>query len=271
MPWHRVFVENGRCTVADRDMQNAGRRVSPDLSPSNGTRYSQLANVLREKIYSKEWPPHTLIPSEHMLMKDFGLSRGTVRRALKVLVDEGLLVQRHGKGTFVAEPGITHAAGVHPISFAESLHEQGMDFVTNVLDKRIESAPAEIAEALEIEPGSDVMFMRRVRTVEGEPVICQESWSNLLECPGLFEEDYTQATLFDAVEKHSKRKIQYSRIRYSARIAGKEHGTLLGCDEAAAVLLLEQTIYLMDGTPIEWSHTWLKPGQSVVGSSVSRD
>ncbi len=253
------------------DRQSRNENKTPDTSPSNGTRYNQLANVLRERIYSKEWAPHALIPSEHMLMKDFGLSRGTVRRAIKVLVDEGLLVQRHGKGTFVAEPGITHAAGVHPISFAASLRAQGMDFVTNVLDKRIEPAPAEIAEALGIEPGSDVMFMRRVRTVEGEPVICQESWSNLKECPGLFYEDYTQATLFDAVERHSGRKIQVSRIRYSARIAGKEHGQLLGCDESAAVLLLEQTIYLMDGAPIEWSHTWLKPGQSVVGSSISGD
>lgn len=244
-------------------------RISLDDCPSNGTRYSQLANVLREKIYSKEWAPHTLIPSEHMLMKDSGLSRGTVRRAIKVLVDEGLLVQRHGKGTFVAEPGITHAMGVHPISFARSLHDQGLDFVTHVIEKRIEPAPAEIAQALQIEPGTDVMFMCRVRTVDEEPVICQESWSNLAQCPGLFDEDYTQVALYDAVEKHSKRKIQYSRIRYSARIAGRDHGSVLGCDETAAVLLLEQTIYLVDGAPIEWSHTWLKPGQSVVGATIN--
>ncbi len=240
-------------------------------SEAGGTRYSQLANTLREKIYSKEWAPHTLIPSEHMLMKESGLSRGTVRRAIKVLVDEGLLVQRHGKGTFVAEPGIIRAGGVHPISFAASLREQGLDFTTEVLVKRIEAAPAEIATSLGLETGSDVMYMQRVRSVAGAPVICQESWSNLAECPGLFDEDYTKEALFETVERHSGRKIQYSRIRYSARIAGQEHGKLLGCEETAAVLLLEQTIYLVDGTPIEWSHTWLRPGQSIVGASVSRD
>ena len=229
--------------------------------------YIRLADNLREKIYSKEWSTHALIPSEHMLMDEYKLSRGTVRRAIKLLVDEGLLVQRHGKGTFVAEPGIMHPAGVRPLSFGESLHKQGKDFLTNVLEKEIKPAPEDIARELAIEPNSNVMFMRRVRTVDDEPVICQESWSNLAECPGLDKLDYTQVTLFIAVQRCSKRRILYSRMRYTARIAGREHGKFLGCEESAAVLLLEQSIFLEANPPIERSFTWLKPGQSIIGIS----
>lgn len=233
--------------------------------------FLQLADILREKIYSKEWCIGTKIPSEHGLMKKYDLSRGTVRRAISTLVDEGRLVQLHGKGTFVAEPGISHAAGVRPISFAESLRMQGKPFVTHVIDKRVVAAPADVAIELMLQPGDGVMFMRRVRSVEGEPVICQESWTNLRECPGIDTVDFTEVPLFDAVQKYSKRKIQYSNMRYQALVAGREHGELLGCDESAAVLLLEQNIRLEDDTPIEWSNTWLKPGQSIVGTAYQSD
>lgn len=132
----------------------------------------QLADILREKIYSHEWVVNARIPSEHELMQQFGISRGTVRRALKSLVEEGLLVQQHGRGTFVAEPGISHPAGIRPISFAESLHRQGKAFVTHVVDKRVIPAPADVAYELDIKPATAVMFMRRVRLVDGEPVMC---------------------------------------------------------------------------------------------------
>ena len=152
-----------------------------DSTTSTEALFTQLASILREKIYSHEWQSGSRIPSEHDLMREFGLSRGTVRRAIGVLIEEGRLVQRRGKGTFVTGPGISHPAGVRPIS-AESLRRQGKDFVTHVLAKQVVSAPENVANVLDIKVGSPVMYMRRVRTVEGIPVICQESWTNLKEC-----------------------------------------------------------------------------------------
>jgi DNA-binding GntR family transcriptional regulator len=245
---------------------------TPELvKTSSAPLHVQLSDILREKIYSREWGARTQIPSEHELMGSFGLSRGTVRRAIKSLVDEGLLVQSHGRGTFVAEPGISHPAGVRPLSFAESLHEQGKDFRTNVLDEYVVQSPDDVAHELELTPGDVVLFLRRVRTVDGDPVMCQESWSNLRECPGLDKVDFTRDSAFDAVQRCSGRKIKYSKIRYTARVAGKEHGDYLGCEETAPVLVLEQTIRLVDDVPIEWSLTWLKSGQAVVGTAVQPD
>ena len=228
----------------------------------------QLSDYMREKIYAREWAMRRQIPSEHELMAQFCISRGTVRRAIKSLVGEGLLVQEHGRGTFVAENGISHPAGVRPLSFADSLHAQGKDFVTHVLVNQVLPAPQAVASELGIDVGTDVLFLRRVRTVEGEPVICQEGWFNLVACPGLEKVDFTRESAFNAVEETSGCKIVYSRIHYTARVAGKEYGGYLGCDEAAPVLMLEQTIRLEDDRAIEWNHTWLKAGQSVVGDAV---
>ena len=231
----------------------------------------QLADIIREKVYGRDWGVGSKIPSEHELMARYNLARGTVRRALALLVQEGLLVRRPGKGTFVAEPGISHAAGSRPFSFAENLHEQGKQFTTRVADSWVTPAPPDVARALETPDDADVMFLRRVRSVDGEPIMCQESWLNLNECPGLADANFEQESLFDLVERCSGRKIKFSRMTYSARVAGVDHAELLGCDEAAAVLLLEQIIRLADNRPIEWSTTWLKPGQSIVSDAVQPD
>lgn len=255
--------------VSSSEATDEGKHAASHIDKSSSTLlHIQLANLLREKIYSREWRPRKQIPSEHELMRRFSLSRGTVRHAIRSLVEEGLLTQEHGRGTFVAEPGISHPAGVRPLSFAESLHSQGKNFVTHVIDKYVVPASLDVARELELDPGDSVLFVRRIRTVDGEPVICQEGWFSLIECPGLDEVDFTVESAFDAVERCAGRKIVYSRIRYTALIAGKEYGAYLGCDESLPVLMLEQTIRLIDDRPIEWNHTWLKAGQSVVGDAI---
>lgn len=251
-----------------------GGMKSPDGVPaltSNDPIYLQLAEIMRDRIFSKRWTAGSKIPSEHEMMEVFGVARGTVRKALKSLVDEGLLVQVRGSGTYVAEPGISHPAGVRPLSFADSLREQGKEFETQVLEQSISPASVEVATELGIEEGVEAMFMRRVRTVDGEPIMCQESWLNLRECPGLLDIDYTKESLFNAVQQCSGRKIKNSHMRYSARTAGIEYGELLGCSESAALLLLEQNICLEDGVCIEWTYTWFKPGQSIVGTAEQAD
>lgn len=230
--------------------------------------HAQLSDVMRNRIYARQWVAGMRIPSEHAFMDRFGLARGTVRHAIKTLVDEGLLVQLHGRGTFVAEAGLSHPAGVRPLSFADSLREQGRDFTTQVLNQEVVSTPEDIANGLQMVPGEPSLFLRRVRYVGEEPVICQESWTNLAVVPGLDKVDFTKISGFEATETCSGQRIKYSRIRYTARVAGGEHGAYLHCDESAPLLVLEQIISFEDHTPFEWNLTWLTHGQSVVGDAV---
>jgi DNA-binding GntR family transcriptional regulator len=256
-----IFRPSGAATIASLE----GVELDKD---SSVTLHAQLSDVMRGRIYSRQWTTGTKIPSEHDLMAHFGLARGTVRRAIRTLVDEGLLVQHHGRGTFVAEAGLSHPAGVRPLSFAESLREQGKDYTTKILRQEILPAPEDIANDLQMMPGQPCLFLRRVRSVAGKPVICQESWSNLAVVPGLDKVDFTQLSGFEATEMCSGKRIKYSRIRYTARVAGKEHGEYLDCDENAPLLVLEQIISFEDHMPFEWNITWLTHGQSVVGDAV---
>ena len=72
--------------------------------------YQQLYDLLLDQIRSGVYPPGSKIPSEEELCKTYDLSRVTVRNALGRLVDDNILVKRHGKGTFVATPVFTESA-----------------------------------------------------------------------------------------------------------------------------------------------------------------
>ena len=247
------------------------RSVSQLSADSPTPLHVQLADAMRAKISTLEWRRGGYIPSEADLMAEFGVSRGTVRRAIGTLASEGLLVSRKGSGTMVASGGIVRPDGARSFSFAASLRESGVRYVTRVLQKEVLEAPESVAVALHVDAGSPVLFMRRVRSVSDHPVVCQESWSNLRACPGLDEADFEQESLFDAVERCSGGRIALSHMHYLPRLAGEEHGGYLGCSPSEPVIVLEQTIELEGATPIEWSHTWIGPNQSIVGVSRQAD
>lgn len=241
------------------------------MAASNAPLYERLSDELRERIRTRAWVPRQRIASEHELMESYGLSRGTVRRAIKSLVDEGLLVQRHGQGTYVAEPGVHHPTGERMLSFAASLREQGKNFTTIVLEQLVVPASDQAAANLALEPGTPVLFLRRVRVVADEPIVCQESWLSLPVCPGLDNADFTSESAFDAVERCSGHKIKFSSMRYAAVSASPALAVYLRCQPGEPLLSLEQTISLEDHVPIEWSESWLPAGQSVLGNSVQPD
>lgn len=242
------------------------------LSPSSpDPLHVQLARIMREKIRSHEWRRGSYIPSESELMARFGVSRGTVRKAIGTLVAEGLLQTRKGSGTIVADGGIALPGNAKSFSFAAALRDGGVRYVTRVLAKEVLPAPASVAMQLQLDEGAPVLFMRRVRSVGGHPVVCQESWENLAACPGLERADFGTESLFDAVERCSGGKVTLSHMQYASRRAGAEHGGYLGCSADDPVMVLEQRIELADATPIEWSLTWLGLNQSIVGVSMQSD
>lgn len=229
------------------------------------TLHGVVSNVIRSKIYAKELGPHDRIPSEHQLMEEFSVSRGTVRKAIKTLVDEGLLVQEHGRGTFVSEPSVTRPAMGRPFSFAVSLAERGIDYETRVISREVIGASADVAAHLRISQGDAVLRMRRLRVSDGKPIMLIDSWTPLAICPGIEDEPLEVESLFDAIERTSGRRIAYSSMAYSARAAGEQVAREMRVAEGSPILNLEQIMLLDDGTPVEWGDTMLGAGHTIVG------
>lgn len=232
--------------------------------------HTQASNYMREKIYNREWNVDEQIPTELELTNMLGMSRGTIKRAIKALVDEGLLVQIRGKGTFVTRPNITHPSGNCLLSFAESLHAQGIDFETQVVEQTVTTADEFLASRLQIPVNAPILYLRRIRTVEGEPIMYIENRLNLMAVPGLDKVDFEREALFNAIERCAGKRIGYSQARYAAKIAGEKRGMILGVGEEAPVLHLEQLVFLSDNHPIEWGNVWLRANRYVVGTVLQR-
>ena len=233
--------------------------------------YVQVSNIVREKIYAKEWGVGEPIPSEHELMDMLGLSRGTVKKGIQALVDEGLLVTQRGRGTFVAQPLMARPSSTRLLSFAESMDDNDIPYVTHVIEHRVEPASEVCAKMLGIECGVPYLYLTRVRSVHGRPAMFIESHLNLVACPGLDEADFQTESVFAAVERTSGLPVGESEVTYSACVAGKARGMWLQCDEHAPVLNMDQLVRLVDGTPFEWGSVWLPANRCVISSKTTRE
>ena len=137
--------------------------------------YIQLQDLLQNKIHSGELEVHAALPTEAELARQYNVSRATVREALRALVDLGLIEKRHGLGSFVKPRQLTaKLPGLN--SFRMEMRSQGHAVKTHVLDKAIVSAPAEVAEALDVEAGSPLLRLKRLRFVDNEPILVSESY-----------------------------------------------------------------------------------------------
>lgn len=142
-----------------------------DTKISKVPQYQAVSATLRREI--ADLPPNSLLPSEQQLAKRFGISRVTLREAL-VLLEQGGLVSRHrGRGTIVSPPKITRRfSPLH--SFEQDLTEQGVEFETQVLSYEPQAeAPMFICERLRLPSGSAAGFLSLVRLVDGR-IVCHD-------------------------------------------------------------------------------------------------
>lgn len=134
-------------------------------------KYLRIQRDLRDRIASGQWPPGSPLPSQHELAGRFGVSIMTLRQALQLLADEGLIEARHGSGTYVAAR-YAYDLG-HLRSFASDLRAQGADVTTELLAAETVAPPADVGARLGT---GNVLRLRRLRLAGGQPLIVQTSY-----------------------------------------------------------------------------------------------
>jgi len=232
--------------------------------------YVQVKEWIRNQIYRKDLKSGDRIPSENEIMNILSVSRGTVRKAVELLINESVLEQIQGKGTYVKAENISYQLGYGLQSFAESLEMQHVKFTTEVITKRVEKANEYISDKLQIPVNSNIFYMERVRSVNGEKIMFIENRINLSLCPEIEHVDFTKHSLFNELERITQKKIDHSECRYSARVVGKERADILNISDISPVLHLEQLVFFDDGHPIEFGNVWLKSNVNYLGTTLRR-
>ena len=207
--------------------------------------YVQLYSILKEKIESGEWPVGSQIPTEEDLCKIYEVSKATVKLAVLELARQGYLRRQQGKGTFVCKRVIPEGLTMHA-SFKELMLDAGMDFSTEVLAKTVMMPTDDLDVKLNVPADTHVIYIKRLRSVSGEPVLLQEAYIPHNVCPSLLEEDVANESLFDILEK--KYNITLTKVKDYIEIAylTDEEAALLGLAKGAPALVMEQQLYSGD-------------------------
>ena len=139
--------------------------------------YAQVMEFIKEKIASGEWEVGYRLPPEDIFAQDLAISRGTLRKAIKLLVNEHVLETVHGKGTFVKEVNFESEFLSVVLNTAEQLNWFGLDFSSKVIEQKIIVCEEEkLIEKLKINSGAKVIFSRRSYSKDGEIIAIQDSY-----------------------------------------------------------------------------------------------
>lgn len=214
--------------------------------------YVQIKEALRENIDHGLWSRGDQIPGEPELCERFGVSRTVVRQALKELTYEGLLVREKGKGTFVAEPKISESLVQRLTGFYQDMVERGHRPETVVMRQELVPVSAKVATFLLLEPGTPVIHIDRLRSVDGTPIVLVSTYLPHNLCAGLLDADLSDQSLYEFVEKECGLTLAYGRRTIGAVPASEYEAKLLKVDKGAPLILLDSVSYLADGSPVEY-------------------
>lgn len=134
--------------------------------------YRQLSNIIRTNVENGVYEANQKIPTEMELSKKYNVSRVTVRKALEELVEDGILLRKQGKGTFISEKKTTNI-NYPQTSFADACLLSGKKPTTRLLSYSMEVPTKKIADFFGIEQTEMVIKIRRIRMADGEPIILE--------------------------------------------------------------------------------------------------
>ncbi len=214
-------------------------------------RYHRIRAVLRERIARGEYLPHQRIPSEAQLCREFGVSRGTVERAIRGLVEEGVLYRVQGKGTFVASPPLDEVS-FRLGSIWEEARRAGRRLTNRVIRQAQMPATPEAAQRLGIPPGHPVIEIVRLRLIDDLP-IAHESRTLALElCPQLLEEDVETQSIHDLLLH--KYRLPLLKASYTIEVVVLEgpEAELLEAEPGTPAFLVDRLTYTTGLRPAVW-------------------
>ena len=204
--------------------------------------YLQLYEILKKKIEGNEWTVGSQIPTEEELCRIFGVSRVTVRTAVLELVRHGYLKRQQGKGTYIykniVSEGITMLTNLREILF-----DEGLKFRTDVLARTVMMPDEDLGKKLNIASEKHIIYLKRLRYVDDEPVLLQENYVPYHICPLLLEEQLYQESLFDLFEKKYGIKITRAKNCIDIAYPNATEARLLKLPERTCTALLNQHFY----------------------------
>lgn len=213
--------------------------------------YHQLYERWAAAVASRLWPAGAAIPTEQELAREHGVSVGTVRKAIDLLVADGIVERVQGSGTFVRRPTFSNSL-FRFFRNAPATIGAGADDST-ILSREITLAPESVAVTLGLETGRSAIRIRRVRASEGRPLLYEEIWLPLIPFSQLLtvEEGTFRGLLYPMYETKFGIVVARAKEQLSIGLADAEVAQKLRLAPGDPVVIIERTAIDQAGRPVE--------------------
>ena len=228
-----------------KEYRRLGRRA-----PTRGAHaYVRLRQAIQQAIETGTLESGHALPSERDLAEALALSRVTVRKAIAGLVEDGMLVQRHGAGTYVAERIVKSFSKL--TGFTDDLRARGLKPRVEFLERSIGTVNPEEALALSLSPGAGVVRLRRLRFAADKPLALE---TTVVPQAILKDPKAVKLSLYEVLERLGCRPTRaLQRLRAVALDA--DQARLLSLPTGSPALSIERRAFLEDGRAVEFTQS----------------
>lgn len=219
--------------------------------------YYQLYDILCKDIKEGKYKPGDLLPTENDMIEQFGVSRVTVRKAMDMLMSDGLIGKRRGYGAYVEQKKMEQRLN-KVVHFSNDMEQRGYKASVKLLENRKVMATKTIAQALSIPEGHPLIHIKRLRYADGVPMCIESAYLIYDWCPEVLNQDFAQLSLrhfleenYDIVWKKASQKI--FAMKANAQIAGN-----LNIKDGDPMIYLERISYNKDNVPGEYLQSYYR-------------
>jgi len=213
--------------------------------------YIQIAERLIAQIESGGLSPGEQLPPERDLSEKIGVNRMTLRRALQVLESQGLIVRKHGIGTFIAEPKIDRQMEV-VFRFSSGMQNRGLTPGAEIISIEQILAEPVLAKDLALSVSSPVYSILRLRSINQEPVMLESYKIPVQRFPGLDRYDLEKRSIYEIMEIEYGVPITRARQSFEPVIATDFEANLLKINIGEALMLEKRLSYDGNNLPVEY-------------------
>lgn len=226
------------------------------IKADNRHLYLQVIDRIKQDIEQGIYKEKEQLPSEFDLAKQLGVSRATLREALRILEEENVIIRRHGVGTFVnAKP--LFSSGIEQLSSVTNMIVQaGMKPGTILLSSDTLNATEEDIRRFSCSEDEELLVMERVRTANGEPVVyCVDKIPEKYLTDAL---SHDKESIFSILDKAAHTKIAYAVAEIEPLGYHERISPILECDPETALLVLKQMHFDEKDEPILYSVNYFR-------------
>jgi GntR family transcriptional regulator len=215
-----------------------------------------VRDELAWRITSGAIPPGSRLPTEPQLAEDLGVSRATLREALRSLEEDGFVTRRRGAGTFATHrPRLRNNLDVN-FGVTEAIRASGMEPGTAETKVEITLAAAPEAQALDIAAGDPVVTVERVRTADGRRVVFSRDVIAQALVGSDALEGLEDGSVYDLLESSAQVAIQHGVVTVEPMTADRFLARKLKIPVGSLLLYLRQVDYDRSGDPVLLSHEY---------------